>query len=185
MALKRENIHDTKGNFNSFIKAQHEAGGKTVFDLYQFIDEVKRLVEHGDLTIFKDDLMARYNCSGCTALNDAVCIAIDTFGQELAAMKEEDRPENVLMVIIMDGFENAGRQFSSKDVKDRIKHQTEKYNWEFQYLAANQDAFASGADLGIAKDNCVYFAASAAGMMQGCASMFDRATLVRNRNRKK
>jgi hypothetical protein len=35
------------------------------------------------------------------------------------------------------------------DVKARITHQTEKYNWEFQYLAANQDAFASGADLGI------------------------------------
>ena len=176
---------DTKGSFNSFIKAQREAGGKTVFDLYQFSDEVKRLVEHVDLATFKDDLMASYNCSGCTALNDAVCIAIDTLGQELAAMKEEDRPENVLMVIITDGFENASRKFTSKDVKDRIKHQTEKYNWEFQYLAANQDAFASGADLGIAKDNCVNFAASAAGMAQVCGAMCDRATQVRNRNRKK
>ncbi len=176
---------DTKGSFNSFIKAQREAGGKTVFDLYQFSDEVKRLVEHVDLATFKDDLMASYNCSGCTALNDAVCIAIDTLGQELAAMKEEDRPENVLMVIITDGFENASRKFTSKDVKDRIKHQTEKYNWEFQYLAANQDAFASGADLGIAQDNCVNFSASAAGMVQVCASMCDRATQVRNRNKKK
>ena len=176
---------DTKGSFNSFIKAQREAGGKTVFDLYQFSDEVKRLVEHVDLATFRDDLMASYNCSGCTALNDAVCIAIDTLGQELAAMKEEDRPENVLMVIITDGFENASRKFTSKDVKDRIKHQTEKYNWEFQYLAANQDAFASGADLGIAQDNCVNFSASAAGMVQVCASMCDRATQVRNRNKKK
>ena len=176
---------DTKVSFNSFIKAQREAGGKTVFDLYQFSDEVKRLVEHVDLATFKDDLMASYNCSGCTALNDAVCIAIDTLGQELAAMKEEDRPENVLMVIITDGFENASRKFTSKDVKDRIKHQTEKYNWEFQYLAANQDAFASGADLGIAQDNCVNFSASAAGMVQVCASMCDRATQVRNRNKKK
>ena len=176
---------DTKGSFNSFIKAQREAGGKTVFDLYQFSDEVKRLVEHVDLATFKDDLMASYNCSGCTALNDAVCIAIDTLGKELAAMKEEDRPENVLMVIITDGFENASRKFTSKDVKDRIKHQTEKYNWEFQYLAANQDAFASGANLGIAQDNCVNFSASAAGMVQVCASMCDRATQVRNRNRKK
>ena len=176
---------DTKGSFNSFIKAQREAGGKTVFDLYQFSDEVKRLVEHVDLATFRDDLMASYNCSGCTALNDAVCIAIDTLGQELAAMKEEDRPENVLMVIITDGFENASRKFTSKDVKDRIKHQTEKYNWEFQYLAANQDAFASGANLGIAQDNCVNFSASAAGMVQVCASMCDRATQVRNRNKKK
>ena len=54
-----------------------------------------------------------------------------------------------------------------------------------QSLAANQDAFASGADLGIAQDNCVNFSASAAGMVQVCASMCDRATQVRNRNKKK
>lgn len=176
---------DTKGSFNSFIKAQKAAGGKTVFDLYQFSDEVKRLVEHVDLATFGDDLMASYKCSGCTALNDAVCIAIDTLGQELAAMKEEDRPENVLMVIITDGFENASRKFTSKDVKDRITHQTEKYNWEFQYLAANQDAFASGAELGITKDNCANFVASPSGMVHTCALMCDRATQMRNRKNKK
>lgn len=175
---------DTKGSFNSFIKAQQAAKGKTEFDLYQFSDEVIRLVEHVDLATFRDDLMASYTCSGCTALNDAVCIAIDTLGQELAAMMEEDRPENVLMVIITDGFENASKKFTTKDVKDRITHQTEKYNWEFQYLAANQDAFASGADMGIAKDNCVNFSASPSGMVMACASICDRATQVRNRNKK-
>lgn len=175
---------DTKGSFNSFIKAQKAAEGKTVFDLYQFSDEVKRLVEHIDLATFSDDLMARYTCSGCTALNDAVCIAIDTLGRELAAMKEEDRPENVLMVIITDGFENASKKFTAKDVKDRITHQTEKYSWEFQYLAANQDAFASGADMGIATDNCVNFSVSPAGMAMACDAMCDRATQVRNRKKK-
>ena len=95
---------DTKGSFNSFIKAQREAGGKTVFDLYQFSDVVRRLVEHVDLATFKDDLMARYNCSGCTALNDAVCIAIDTLGQELAAMKEEDRKAMVERITTRHGL---------------------------------------------------------------------------------
>ena len=32
---------DTKGSFNAFLKSQKEAGGKTVFDLYQFSDKVK------------------------------------------------------------------------------------------------------------------------------------------------
>ena len=67
---------DTKGSFNTFIKAQREAGGRNVFDLYQFSDSVKRIVEHVDLSSFSDDLMAKYHCSGCTALNDAVCTAI-------------------------------------------------------------------------------------------------------------
>lgn len=172
---------DTKGSFNSFIKAQKAAEGKTVLDIYQFSDEVKRIVEHVDLASFSDDLMARYTCSGCTALNDAVCTAIDTLGQEFAAMKAEDRPENVLMVIITDGFENASRKFSSSDVKERIKHQTEKYNWEFQYLAANQDAFARGAAMGVAADNCAAFAATPAGMRRTCDLLCYSATRVRNR----
>lgn len=172
---------DTKGSFNSFIKAQKAAEGKTVLDIYQFSGEVRRIVEHVDLASFSDDLMARYTCSGCTALNDAVCTAIDTLGQEFAAMKEEDRPENVLMVIITDGFENASRKFSSSDVKERIKHQTEKYNWEFQYLAANQDAFATGAAMGIAADNCAAFAATPAGMRRTCGILCYSAMRVRNR----
>lgn len=172
---------DTKGSFNSFIKAQKAAEGKTVLDIYQFSGEVRRIVEHVDLASFSDDLMARYTCSGCTALNDAVCTTIDTLGQEFAAMKEEVRPENVLMVIITDGFENASRKFSSSDVKERIKHQREKYNWEFQYLAANQDAFATGSAMGIAADNCAAFAATPAGMRRTCGILCYSAMRVRNR----
>lgn len=96
-------------------------------------------------------------------------------------MKEEDRPENVLMVIITDGFENASRKFSSSDVKERIKHQTEKYNWEFQYLAANQDAFAAGSAMGIVADNCAAFAATPAGMRRTCGILCYSAMRVRNR----
>ena len=173
---------DTKGSFNAFLKSQKEAGGKTVFDLYQFSDQVKRIVEHVDLTTFKDDLMAKYNCSGCTALNDAVCTAIDTLGKELAAMKEEDRPENVVFVIITDGMENASREFSSEDVTKRIKEQTDTYKWNFQYLAANQDAFASGDRLGISKDYCVNFKADRHGIHEMCCAV---AGFVNNVRKKK
>ena len=159
---------DTKGSFNAFLKSQKEAVGKTVFDLYQFSDQVKRIVEHVDLATFKDDLMAKYNCSGCTALNDAVCTAIDTLGKELAALKEEERPEHVVFVIITDGMENASREYTSEDVKKRIKEQTDTYKWNFQYLAANQDAFASGGRMGIAKDSCVNFNADSQGIHEMC-----------------
>ena len=172
---------DTKGSFNSFLKSQKEAGGKTVFDLYQFSDEVKRIVEHVDLATFTDDLMSKYNCSGCTALNDAVCTAIDTLGRELAAMKEEERPEHVVFVIITDGMENASREFTSEDVKKRIKEQTDTYKWNFQYLAANQDAFASGTSLGISKDFCVNFNADSHGIHEMCCAVAGFVNNVRKR----
>ena len=172
---------DTKGSFNSFIKEQKEAEGKTVFDLYQFSDTVKRIVEHVDLAAFQDDLMAKYRCSGCTALNDAVCTAIDTLGKELARMKESERPEHVMFVIITDGMENASKTFSSEDVKNRIKEQTEVYKWDFQYLAANQDAFESGEALGVSRNNCVAWHASGKGIKDACGKMASFAKMVRGK----
>jgi uncharacterized protein YegL len=170
---------DTKGSFNSFIQAQREAEGKTVFDLYQFSDDVKRIVEHVDLANFTDDLMAKYRCSGCTALNDAVCTAIDTLGKEFAAMKEEDRPEHVVFVIITDGMENASRKFTGEDVKKRITEQTDTYNWTFQYLAANQDAFASGASLGLSTNCCMNFTADSKGISTVCSCLMGIVDNVR------
>ena len=86
---------DIKGSFNEFLKKQREAEGQTVFDLFQFNDEVHRLVRSTNLAQFHDDLMDRYECSGCTALNDAVCIAIDTVGHEFADMEEEHHEDGL------------------------------------------------------------------------------------------
>ena len=178
--------NDIKGSFNSFLDKQREAEGKTVFDLFQFSSEVEHLIKSADLSLFKDDLMAKYTCSGCTALNDAVCIAIDTIGKKFAAMPEDERPENVLCVIITDGEENASEKYRTEDVKKRIEHQQSVYSWEFLFLAANQDAFLSGSSMGIAKESCEGFVQTPAGVDCMSISMCDRAAAVRSRrNRSK
>ena len=176
---------DTKGSFNAFLKKQNEAGGKTVFDLYQFSDQVKRIVEHVDLANFKDDLMAKYNCSGCTALNDAVCTAVDTIGREFADMPESERPEHVLCVIITDGEENASREFTTKDVKARIQHQQDVYSWDFRFLAANQDAFEAGESIGLDQDDCMDFIADKLGVENMCCELHSWADDIRHGRKKK
>ena len=175
---------DIKGSFNSFLDKQRQEPGKTVFDLFQFNDEVVRLVKSADLAQFHDDLMARYDCSGCTAMNDAICIAMDTVGQDFANMAEEERPANVLCVIITDGMENASKKFTAKDVKERIEHQKTKYNWEFVYLAADQDAFAAGEALGITLEDRTLVKRSPAGVAKMCCMMEDRADRIRKRPKK-
>ena len=175
---------DIKGSFNEFLKKQREEPGKTVFDLFQFNDEVKRPVKSADLAHFHDDLMARYECSGCTALNDAVCTAIDTVGREFADMPESERPEHVLCVIITDGMENASREFTSKDVKNRIEHQKTAYKWDFQFLAADQDAFATGESLGIDHDGCMNFTHDLAGVNMLCARMSNCMSAIRKPKKK-
>lgn len=177
--------NDIKGSFNAFLDKQRGEPGKTVFDLYQFNDEAVRLVKSADLALFHDDLMAKYDCTGCTALNDAVCIAMDTIGQEFANMPEEERPANVLCVIITDGEENASRKFSTKDVKDRIEHQKTKYNWDFVYLAADPDAFAAGEALGISPDDRKLFMRDTVGVAAMCCEMGERADRIRKRSNRK
>jgi len=58
-------------------------------------------------------------------------------------MDESERPSKNLIVIITDGEENSSTEYRLKDIKDRIKEQTEKYSWDFIYL---------GNDLSDAKD---------------------------------
>ena len=176
---------DIKGSFNEFLKKQREAPGKTAFDLYQFNDEAVRLVKSADLAQFHDDLMSKYECTGCTALNDAVCIAMDTIGQEFANMPEEERPANVLCVIITDGMENASKEFTTKDVKTRIKHQQDIYKWDFQFLAADQDAFAAGESMGITHDNCMNFSHDLAGVNMLCERMKYCMDTIRSKPKKK
>ena len=176
---------DIKGSFNTFLDKQRKEPGKTVFDLFQFSDEVTRPVKSADLALFKDDLMAKYFCSGCTALNDAVCTAIDTMGREFAAMPEEERPENVLCVIITDGYENASREFSAADVKKRIEHQLNVYHWEFLFLAANQDAFEAGETIGLSEEYCANFDATPEGVSYLCQRAMSATTDIRNRRKKK
>ncbi len=174
---------DIKGSFNTFLDKQREEPGKTVFDLFQFSDEVERLVKSADLALFKDDLMAKYTCSGMTALNDAVCTAIDTMGKEFAEMPESERPENVLCVIITDGEENASKEFSTDDVKKRIQHQQDVYKWEFLFLAANQDAFETGETIGLSNAYCADFNATPEGIREVCSMALAAVTGIRNRNK--
>ena len=175
---------DVKGSFNEFLKKQREELGKTVFDLFQFNDEVKRLVVSADLAQFHEDLMSMYNCTGCTALNDAVCTAIDTVGREFANMPEEERPEHVLCVIITDGEENASREFTTEDIKNRIKHQQEVYNWDFRFLAANQDAFETGESFGLDEDDCMDFECDSEGVELLCEYVEDRMSSIRKKQKK-
>lgn len=146
---------DTKGSFNTFIKEQQNAPGEATLDVYQFADTSAKIIDFVDLSQLQKNLMDHYRCDGCTALNDAVCQAIDETGQKLASIREDERPAKVLFVILTDGEENASKRFTHIDVKQRIQHQTEVYKWGFIFLGANQDAFATGKEMGISANMCL------------------------------
>jgi len=152
---------DTIGGFNTFLKDQKAQPGEATITLAQFDDKYD--IVYNDINIHA---AAELNDStfvprGMTALYDAVCRTIDTVGSDLHSLKESDKPEKVIFVIITDGGENSSQEFKNIEaVKSRIKEQTEKYNWQFVFLAANQDAMEVGASMNIARGSSMTYSAS-------------------------
>ena len=153
-------------NFFGGLKSEED---KTLLDVWQFDSDVKHLVDSADLNDGAPQTLERYTTDGCTALYDAICIGIDELGRKFAAMPESERPDGIVFAILTDGLENASRSFTRKDVRDRIAHQSSKYNWQFRFLAANQDAISTGGDFGLSADSCDTFEATAAGIGRLCA----------------
>ncbi len=126
---------DVIGGFQKVIEEQRAVKeGKCTVSMFKFEDEVEECFVGKDVN---DVGELEYEPGGCTALNDAVCIAVDRVGEWLAAMPESERPAKNMVVVITDGQENASRLYTHKDARERIQHQTDKYGWTFVYLGAN------------------------------------------------
>jgi len=139
---------DAEGGINTFIESQKSEPGEALLTLVQFDTEyefVHKGVPIGTAERFR--LVPR----GSTALLDAVGRAINETGARLGMMDEAKRPGLVVFVIVTDGAENSSKEFTRDKIREMIEHQQSAYKWQFTFLAANQDAFAEGATLGIAQ----------------------------------
>ena len=126
---------DVIGGFQKVIDEQRAVKeGKCTVSMFKFEDRVEECFVGKDVNEVGELV---YTPGGCTALNDAVCIAVDRMGEWLAAMPESERPAKNMVVVITDGQENASRRYTHKDARERIQHQTDKYGWTFVYLGAN------------------------------------------------
>lgn len=138
---------DAEGGLRAFINKQKLVPGECRVTFYRFDSIIERLFENKPINVVEDKELA-LEPRGSTALLDAMNRAIDEVGDRLRAASEEDRPERIFFVTITDGEENASRTTYS-ELADKIKHQSEKYKWEFIFIGANQDAIATASRLNI------------------------------------
>lgn len=128
---------DVKGGFASVIKEQKAlTDGSCSVSLFEFDGKVNEVYIGKDVNEI-DETNLDYSPGGSTAMNDGICTAIDTIGKWLSDMPEDERPEKNLIVIMTDGEENSSKEFKIEQVKEKIKHQTEKYNWSFVYMGTD------------------------------------------------
>jgi len=154
---------DTIGGFNALIEKQCKLEGETFLTAVLFDDQYEILWNgvHANKTKLTED---EYFVRGTTALLDAVGKTILDVGYRLTKTSEEERPGKVIFVITTDGMENASSEFTYRKVQELIKHQQEKYNWEFIFMGANIDAAKEAESIGITRENAYHFEASEEGV---------------------
>jgi hypothetical protein len=174
---------DTIGGFNAFIEKQRQLEGETIVTAVLFDDRYEIL--WNGIDAHKVKLTDKeYYVRGCTALLDAVGKTILDVGHRLSQISKDERPGKVIFVITTDGLENASREFTYEKVKELIKHQQEKYCWEFIFLGANIDAAKEANSIGIAMDNAYNFEASKNGVENMYCVVSEAVTEKRRSTRK-
>ena len=171
--------------FNEFLKAQqatvddHGRPIPSTFTLILFDHEYLPIHNRAPIHTAEPLTLETYQPRGNTALLDAIGRTIDYIGSELAATPEPERPSKVIIAILTDGEENSSQHFTMADINQRITHQTEKYQWEFLFLAANQDAIATAANIGIGAHNSATFVADDADLKAGSRAFADKVSARR------
>lgn len=174
--------NDTIGGFNSMIEKQKAGEGEVYVSTVLFDNHTSVLHDRVPIEKIKPMTREDYYVGGCTALLDAIGGAIHHIGNVHKYAREEDVPENTIFVITTDGMENASHLYHSAKVKEMIKRKTEKYGWEFIFVAANIDAVETADSIGIRRERAANYRQSREGYTECYEAM--SAFVTRKRSAK-
>jgi hypothetical protein len=173
-------LDDTIGGFNSFLNSQRDgAPGRATFTLARFDDGYEPLATMMNIAYVPEMNRSNFVPRGSTRLLDSIARIISETGAGLKRLPDEARPAKVLLVILSDGEENASTEYTLDQVNAMIRHQREKYAWEFIFLGANQDAIAQACKMGMDRSKTMTYAANSIGTRGAYASLGDKVKVYR------
>jgi uncharacterized protein YegL len=154
-------IYEAINGFNNFLEEQKKLKDKATLTVALFDDRYDLLYDGIDIKTVQKITYDTWTPRGMTALYDAIGKTINTAKSKHSLLGSE-RPNKVLVCIVTDGLENASHEYNHGSIVNLIKR-CEEDNWNFIYLAANQNAFAIGTSFGISGGNTYTFTADAQG----------------------
>ena len=143
---------NTISSFNEYLAKEKKNKFNTKITTVLFSHDYEYLHNRVDISKVKKLTSDDYYVGGCTALYDAL-------GNTINSMEKKDT-DKVLFIIITDGYENASKEYDNKMIKKLIKKHSD---WEFIYIGADIDSYASGGAIGIKKDNIANYKKDARG----------------------
>lgn len=169
---------DTKGGFNAFLDDQRNEDGTATVTLYDFdttVDRVFRARPIAEAPKLDDD---NYTPGGRTALHDAIHAAVTETADRISATEAADRPDNVVVVVLTDGKENASETPQAR-VRDQVEYRREEYGWEFLFVGANQDAALTAISVGMKEEWSLNISHSGDGARAAYESTSERISRAR------
>ena len=145
--------------FNTFLLEQQELPGQARISLVKFASTVKPVYSGRPLMAAPMLDPASYSPRGNTAMYDGIGWTLDNEGQRIAEQLWADK---VVVCILTDGEENSSREYRQDQIKSMIDH-AQANGWVFVFLAANIDAKATAAGMGIKPEFVSQYAGTAEG----------------------
>ena len=170
---------DTVGGFNAALAQQKQKEGTAYVSTVLFNDRSEVLHDRIPIDEIPEMTRSDYLPAGGTALCDAVGNAIRHIRNIHKYARPEDVPEHTVFLITTDGMENASHRYSSSEIKAKIKRQTEKYGWEFIFLATNIDAVETAENIGIRRERAANYRQTREGVTKSYYAMSEAITGVR------
>lgn len=155
---------DTIGGINTFLDEQRKEPEGTRITYVQFDDVYEVVYDNVEVQYVPRITRETFVPRSMTALLDGIGKTVNRTASYIAAQAPEDRPNKVLFVIVTDGHENASREFTREAVFELINSKQNNEDWQFVFLAANQDAIATAQTYGIRGTSAMNYSAGKVGV---------------------
>lgn len=144
----------TRDGFDEYVQDLKKEDTDIVVSVVKFSSHV--VEQFMNVPISSVGSLTNYHPGGSTALYDGIMYAVRD------AERTAGPDDRVQVIVMTDGYENSSREANREQVLDTITAKEATGKWEFTYVGANQDAWATGASIGVQQRNAVNFVADAA-----------------------
>jgi uncharacterized protein YegL len=152
---------DAEGGFNEFVKEHTKGKYRVNITLVQFDTQYDVVWESMPA---KKAPKYKLHPRGATALLDAIGKTIRDTEKRFSKLPAKKKPARVIFVIVTDGMENSSREFTRSQVFEMINHRRSGHDWNFMFLAANQDAIEEAGGICIPRHYAMNYANTGKGM---------------------
>lgn len=132
--------HNILKSINDLITEQQQNFSRSAtLTLIKFNDNINRIIMNKPITKVNKLDYEDYTPNGSTALYDAIGEAINEFKFD----------NDVLMIIVTDGQENASKKYNKSQVNALIDNKKLNNNWSYVYLSSDLNTEIQGNNIGL------------------------------------